>query len=66
MPQLGLSVSDSFKARINAHPYGRRIRHVEGLRVAGERSFYPKAALTLMIATATTSFAAWSLFAFPH
>jgi hypothetical protein len=76
MPRLGLTLNDSFARQpaVKADQYGRRIRHVEGVNVVDERDERPifsplflKATLTLtLLATATVSMAAWSLFTFPH
>jgi hypothetical protein len=78
MPRFGLLISDSFDSRPKApkdDAYGRRVRHVEGVRIASERhqpgpAFSPlfyKAILTLaLVATLTTSLAVWRLLTFTH
>ncbi|KAF2991680.1 hypothetical protein OGR47_08790 [Methylocystis sp. MJC1] len=73
MPRFSVSIGGSVPRSlqtVKADQYGRRIRHVEGVHVVGENLLLPlffKVALALaLLAAATSSIAAWRLFAFPH
>ncbi|PPD45810.1 MAG: hypothetical protein CTY15_02835 [Methylocystis sp.] len=77
MPRLGLSINESFDNRPKApksDQYGRRVRTLDGVRVAGEReappvftSTFARVTLTLtLIATIATALAMWRLFTFHH
>ncbi|WP_442756723.1 hypothetical protein ACNHKD_09080 [Methylocystis sp. JAN1] len=77
MPRLSVSISDSFDSRRRApkpDAYGRRPRHVPGVRIVGEREtapslsslFFKATATLVVIAAIAVSLAVWRLFTFHH
>lgn len=77
MPRFGIAINESSDQRFRApkpDQYGRRVRDVQGVRVAGVReeptifsSLFFKVTLTLsIVAMLAVSLAAWRLFTFRH